>query len=115
MSVVLMRNSVAYDAVNGNNGKMITQVIRAVVKFWGRERYTYGVHDSYHCYLVLSAPWQKPAGGVASVFGISDAEQLNQRNFWVDEGGQRAAYNKAVATLKSLPENSGLEFGEDEG
>jgi hypothetical protein len=49
------------------------------------------------------------------VFGISDAEQLNQRNFWVDEGGERAAYNKAVATLKSLPENSGLEFGEDEG
>jgi len=43
MSAVFMRNSVAYDAVNGNNGKRITQVIRAVVKFWGRERDTYGV------------------------------------------------------------------------
>jgi hypothetical protein len=99
----------------GNRNKRRTQVIKASVKFWGQERDSHGMPDSYRSYFVLSSPWQDPDSGVASVFCISGAEQPPQRNVWVEKGGERAAYNKAVATLKLLPENSGLKCREDEG
>jgi hypothetical protein len=102
--------------VIGADAKRGTQVIRAIVKFWERERDSSGMPNPYRCYLVLSSPRQnQPGSGVASVFCVSGAEQLAQRDYLASEGGERAAYIKAVGALKSLPENSKLICGEDEG
>jgi len=83
-------------------------MIKSLVRFWGEEREASGMPIPYNCYFVMASPWQTPGSGIASIVQISVNEPLVERNFLVEKGGERAAYDKAVNTFKLLPYNVGL-------
>ena len=83
-------------------------MIKAVVKFWGHEKNGFGMPVPFHSYLVVASPWQTPNGAVASIVPISADAPMSSGHFPVQQGGERAAFDAAVAALKADPRNSNL-------
>lgn len=85
-------------------------MIKAVVKFWGASKDTYGMPVPYHSYLVVSSPWNSSNDGIASVVPLSSAAPLTTPHYPVLQGGERAAFDAAIAALKGMHGNRGLSF-----
>lgn len=85
-------------------------MIKAVVKFWGSTRNQYEMPIPYHSYLIVASPWHSANDGVASVVPLSVAAPPAKAHYPVLQGGQRTAFDAAIAALKSEPGNMGLAF-----
>jgi len=85
-------------------------MIKAIIKFWGAEQDEYGMPIPYHSYLVVASPWHSANDGVASVVPLSTGAPLSKPHYPVLKGGERAAFDAAVAALKDEPQNEGLSF-----
>lgn len=84
-------------------------MIKANVKFFGREKDDYGVPKPYHSYIVVSSPWQTKDSGVASVIPLSsDSPTPNPPHKFTTRGGEEEAYNQIVEALRHLFKNEGL-------
>lgn len=89
-------------------------MIKAVVKFWGNQKDNYGMHTPYHSYFVVASPWQAVQDGVASVVPLSIGAPLSRQHYPVTQGGERAAFDAAIAALKNEASNKGLSFSSHE-
>lgn len=90
-------------------------MIKAVVKFWGSTQDQYGMPIPYHSYLVVASPWHSATDGVASVVPLSIAAPLTTPHYPVLNGGERAAFDAAIAALTREPGNKGLTSQVHEG
>lgn len=90
-------------------------MIKAVVQFWGSAQDQYGMPTPYHSYLVVASPWQSATDGVASVVPLSIAAPLTTTHFPVLTGGERAAFDAAIAALSGETGNEGLASQVHEG
>jgi len=79
-------------------------------KFWGQDRDQFGMPEPYNSYLVISSPWETKECGIASVVPISGNARLSKAQFLAERGGERAAFESAVASLKDEVSNTGLRF-----
>ncbi len=89
-------------------------MIKAVVKFWGTQQGQYGMPDPYHSYLVVSSPWQTSGSGIATILPLTTDAPLTQKHVPVLQGGERGAFDDAIAALKREPKNAGLTSAVDE-
>ncbi len=85
-------------------------MIKAVVKFWGATQDEYGMPIPYHSYLVVASPWYSADDGIASVVPLSAIAPLTKPHYPVLKGGERAAFDAAIAALKNEVKNKGLTF-----
>jgi hypothetical protein len=85
-------------------------MIKAVAKFWGTGRDQSGMPEPYNSYLVISSPWETQECGIASVVPISGSARLSKSQFLADRGGERAAFESAITSLKGELSNAGLRF-----
>ena len=83
-------------------------MIKAVSKFWGSKIDQYGMPDPYHSYFVVASPWETPDSGVATVLSLSTNSPLSKPHFLVTAGGERAAFEAAISSLKGETKNAGL-------
>lgn len=95
------------------HGEVISIMLRGSVQFWGDEARPGELPTHYNSYFVFASPWETPGSGVATILLLAGDEPLHQRNFLAEKGGQDAAFDKAVAFLKSLPGNQALHFREE--
>ncbi len=70
----------------------------------------------YYSFFVLASPWADvPGGGIASIVPLTSAASsipnLNL-NYPVASGGEAAAYELAVSSLKAIPVLATCEFHE---
>lgn len=84
-------------------------MIKANIKFFGKEKDEYGMPKPYHSYLVVASPWEEQGSGVASVIPLSsDAPALNPPHKLSLQGGPEKAYEEVLRLLRGLPQNKGL-------
>jgi len=102
-------------------------MISKIVRFWSEPVSTQGqsLLDTsdlsgykFYTFLIVSSPWEgAPDGGVASIVLIATDSVIKvnlQTNHAVLRGGELAAYQKALSSLKSIPELSALKYSEHE-
>lgn len=94
-------------------------MIKSVVKFFGTETDQYGMPIPYYSYLVVASPWQINDSGIASIVPLaqssvassSSVAPINPHHIEMS-GGEKAAYDKAVNSLKVAAPHTGLSFHE---
>ena len=93
-------------------------MIKAVVKFFGRDLDNYGMPIPYYAYWIVASPWQAQDSGVASILPLSTGpavvvsstgKPVPQHHIAMS-GGEKAAYDNAIGALKGAAAHLGLSF-----
>jgi hypothetical protein len=85
-------------------------MIKANVKFYGKETGQFGMPKPYNSYLVVASPWQINNSGVATAMPLSgDAPAPNPPHKISQSGGPEKAYEDMLDILRNLTENKGLQ------
>ena len=83
-------------------------MIRGNVTTYGSAVGHDGLPGEYHSYMVWASKHvARPGEAVASIISFTGGEQTNR---YVSSDTERAAFEKAVALVRSLPETRGLQF-----
>ncbi len=83
-------------------------MIKANVKYFGKQQNTLLLPTPFHSYLVISSPWQTNDSGIASVLSFSNAPMPNPPYKLTTTGGEKLAYDEMLQVLRSMPENKDL-------
>jgi len=89
-------------------------MFKAIVTFFGDNLDAFGMPDPFYSYLVVVSSWKTPYSGVASIVPLSLEAPLSRNHFLVTIGGERAAFDAAIAALKAEPGNARLAFHSEE-
>jgi len=84
-------------------------MIKANVKYFGKDTDEFGMPNEYHSYLVIASPWESKDSGIASVISLSTAAPMpNSQHVLSTKGGEEEAYNKMILNLQKLTTNQRL-------